>query len=91
MLLPDGERGADAFLEKLFIHFDAFRREDADVDLRAGIVEARAEQPLAMIFDLDERAVHGGRGEAENFTVINPRMAGDNAVALARFQQDGWQ
>ena len=38
-----------------------------------------------MVFDLDEFAVGGGRGEAEDFAVINPRMAGDDAVGFARF------
>jgi hypothetical protein len=38
-----------------------------------------------MILDLHERAVNDGRGEAEDFSVINPRMAGDDAVTLARF------
>ncbi len=86
MLLPDGERGADAFLEKLFVHLHAFRRKDADIDFGAGIEEADAEQPLAVVFDLDEFAVGDGRGEAKNFAVINPRMTGDDAVGFARFQ-----
>ena len=46
--------------------------------------KADAEQPLAVVFDLHELAVGGGRGEAENFAVVNPRMAGDDAVGLAR-------
>ena len=42
-------------------------------------------QPLAMVFDLDEFAVGGRLGDAEDFAVINPRMAGHDAVGLARF------
>ena len=57
MFLPDGERGADAFLEKFLVHLHAFRRQDADVDFGSGIEEADAEQPLAMVFDLDQFAV----------------------------------
>ena len=89
--LPDGERGADAFLEKLLGHLNAFRRKDADIDLGAGIVEAHAEQPLAVVFDLHKRTVNHGRGEAEDFAVKNQRMAGDKAVAFARLQKDSWQ
>ena len=85
VLLPDGERVANAFLEKGFVDLDAFRREDADVDFRFGIEKADAEQALAMVFDLDEFAVAGVRGQAENGAVINPRMAGDDAVGFARF------
>ena len=60
MPFADGERGADAFLKKCFVDLDAFRREHADVDLGFGIVKADAEQPLAMVFDLHERAVAAG-------------------------------
>jgi hypothetical protein len=55
------------------------------------IVKTDTEQALAMVFDLDKRAVGDGRGKAENFTVINPRMAGDDAVAFARFEQNSRQ
>ena len=57
-----------------------------------------------MVFDLDKLAVggpsprrsgfvHAGSrlGEPENFTVINPRMAGDDAVGFARLQQNSRQ
>ena len=32
VLLPDGERGANALLEKLFVHLHAFRRQHTDID-----------------------------------------------------------
>jgi hypothetical protein len=38
-----------------------------------------------MVFDLDQFAVGNGCGEPENFGVIDPRMAGHDAVSLARF------
>ena len=85
MFLPDGQRGADAFLEKFLIHVHAFRREDADVDFGFGIEEADAEQPRAMVFDLHQFAVGDGRGDAQNFAGINPRMTRDDAVGFARF------
>ena len=86
MPLPDGQRGADAFLKKRFVHFDALRRKDADIDFGFRVEKADAEQPLAMVLDLDEFAVGAVRGQAENFAVINPRVAGHDAVGLARFQ-----
>jgi hypothetical protein len=89
MFLPDNQGGPDAFFEKNFIHLHAFRRQQANIYFRVRIVKTHAEQPLAMVFDLDERAIGNRRGEPEDFAVINPRMAGDNAVAFARFQQDG--
>ena len=44
-----------------------------------------AEQSLAMVFDLDKFAVGDGRGDAQDFAGINPRMTRDNAVGFARF------
>lgn len=38
-----------------------------------------------MVFDLNEFAVGNRRGEPENFGVIDPRMAGHDAVGLAGF------
>src|SRR5439155_371385 len=68
MLSSDRERRADALLEKVLVHFDPLRREDADVDLRARVVKAHAEQPLAMVLDLHQFAVArlGGEEEDEN-------------------------
>ena len=56
--------------------------------------ETDAKQSLAVVFAIPGRARrrrHDRRGDAEDFAVVNPRMAGDNAVAFARFQQDRWQ
>ena len=39
-----------------------------------------------MILDLNEFAISRLLGQTEDFAVINPRMAGDNAVGLARLQ-----
>ena len=44
-----------------------------------------------MVFNLHERAVGDGGGDAEDFAVVNPRVAGDDAIALARFQQDSYE
>jgi hypothetical protein len=38
-----------------------------------------------MVFDLNNFAVVNGCGEPQNFTSINPRMAGHDAVGLAGF------
>ena len=44
-----------------------------------------------MVFDLHQLAVRGGRGEPQDFAVINPRMPGHDAVGLARFKNDSSQ
>ena len=59
MPLTDGERGANALLEKGLVDFDPFRRKHADVDFGFRVEEADAEKPLAMVFDLDQFAVGG--------------------------------
>ena len=51
--MSQGERGADAFLKKIFVRADAVKREQADADLGFGIVEADAEKALAMVFHLN--------------------------------------
>jgi len=67
------------------------------VNFRFWIEEANAEQSLAMVFDLNKFAVGGRRAaaatvrDAKDFTGINPRMTGNNAVGLARFENDSWQ
>ena len=43
--------------KNLFIHRDALRREQADVDFGFGIEKADAEKPLAMVLDLHQFAV----------------------------------
>jgi hypothetical protein len=91
MPLPHGERRADAFREEGFVHRHAFRRQDTDVDFGLGIEDAGAQQALAMIFDLHHVAVSGGRGESENFAVVNPRMAGHYAVSFTRFKYDSYE
>ncbi len=57
--------------------------EHADIDLRPGIVEAGAQKALAMVFDLHQLAIGRGLREPEDRAVINPRMAGQNAVGFA--------
>jgi len=84
--LPHGERGADAFLEEGFIDGHAFGREEAHEDFGFGIVEADAEQALAVVLDLDERAIRGGMGDAENRTAVNPGMPANDAVRFAGTQ-----
>ena len=91
MPLPDGQSGANALLEERLVGLDPLRGEDPDVDLRLRIVEARAQKTLAMVFDLHEFAIGGGLREPEHGTVINPRMAGQDAVGLARLEQDSRQ
>jgi hypothetical protein len=44
-----------------------------------------------MIFDLHQITIGNGLGEAQNFVVINPRMAGDYAVGFAGLEQNSWQ
>ena len=91
MSLPDRERRADAPFEECLVHLDPVRREDADVDPGPGIVEAGAEKALAMVFNLDELAVGGGLGEAQDGAVVNPGVPRHDAVGFARFEEDGWQ
>ena len=71
---------------------------DANVDgladvLQSSVAHERARQQPGFAKNLkavadaqDESAVGGGLGDAEDFTVVNPRMAGNDAVGLARFQ-----
>ncbi len=82
------QRGADAFLEKGFIRHDAVGGEEADVDLGLGIEQAHAEQALAVVFDLDQIAIGDGMGKAEDFVVVNPRVAGDDAIGFTGPEQD---
>ncbi len=88
VFLPDGQRRAEALLEECRVGDDPIRREQADVDLGAGIVKARAQQTLAVILDLDEVAIADRLREAEHFVAVNPGMTGDNAVGFAGFEQD---
>ena len=39
-----------------------------------------------MVLDLHEFSVGDGRGEAEDFAVINPGMAGHDTVGFAGFE-----
>ena len=57
------------------------------MDLGLGIVKADAEQPLAMVLDLHQRASSAVR-QAQGRTGVNPGMAGDNAISLAGAQQN---
>ena len=60
MFLANGEGRSDALLKKSGIQLHAFRRKQADVDARFGIVNADAQHALAMIFHLHELAVASG-------------------------------
>ena len=61
------------------------------IDFGLRIEEAHAEEPLAVVLDLDEFAVGERRGDAQDFAVINPRMARDDAVGFARFEKNSRQ
>ena len=82
-----GERHADAFLKKRLVHRYPARRQHPDVDFGFGVVEADAEKTLAMVLDLHQFTVAGGPGQAQDRAVINPWMAGHDAVGFAGFQQ----
>ncbi len=85
VFLTHDQGGADAFLEKVLVHFHPFGRKHADVDAGFGIVVAHAQQTLAMVFDLDHFAVAGLGGHAQDGAVIHPRMSRYDAVGLAGF------
>ncbi len=89
MLLPDGERGANAFFKKCLVNRDALGGEQTDGNFGFGIVKARAEETLAVVLDLHDRAVVGGMSQTEDRAGVNPRMAGDDAVSFAGTEQDG--
>ena len=91
VLRADGERFADALLEEILVHLDAFGREDADADARFGIPIAHAEQSLPVILHLHDAAIGRFAGHAEDAGFVEPRMSGEEAVGLARFDQDGGQ
>ena len=59
--------------------------------LDSGVIETGAQKALAMVFDLHQLAIGGGLREPEDGTMINPRMAGQDAVGFARFQQNSRQ
>ena len=86
MRFPHLQCGANALLEKRFIHGDPLRREQSDVDFRFRIVEADAEQTLAMVFDLDKLAVSRRLREPQDGALINPRMPRHHAVGFSRLQ-----
>jgi hypothetical protein len=86
MTLANGKRCGDAFVEKMLIYLDAIRRQNADVDLGFGIVEADAKQALTMIFHLHEFAITRLRGQSENRAVVDPRVTGNHAIGIAGFE-----
>ena len=57
---------AVALLEESLVQCHPVRRENADVDFGFGIVEADAEQTLAMVLHLDQRAVFSRLGQAQD-------------------------
>ena len=91
MFLTNSEGRANALLEKRLARLDPVRREHPDVDLRPRIIEARAQETLAMVLHLDEFAVRCGLREPEHGAVIDPRMAREYSVGLAGFEQDSRQ
>ncbi len=64
--LPHCQGTLDALLEERLVHLDTIGRKQADVNPRFGVEEAHAQQPLAVILDLDELAVCGRCGNAKD-------------------------
>jgi len=91
MLLTEGKSVLDSRLKKGLTDLDTLRGEHSNVDFRFGIVEANTQEALTMVLDLDESAVSGRLGQPENGAVVDPRMARQDAIRFARFQEDSWQ
>ena len=90
MFLADGQRRADAPDKKVAVDLHPLRGKDADLDFGFGIVEADAEETLAMVLDLHQRAIGGGRGQAQNGGGVNPGMPGQDAVGIPRADDAQW-
>ena len=80
------ERRANALLEECSIDLDPLGLKQSNVDLRLGIVKADSQKALAVVFDLDDVAVGCRLGKAQNGTLIDPGMTGNDAVRLAGSQ-----
>lgn len=74
---------ADALFEIGAIDFDPVGVDEPDVDLGFTVVEANAEEAMAMILHLDGGAVCGSAGEAQDGAGIDPGMAGQDAICFA--------
>ncbi len=66
MPLAHRQRGADAAFKEGLVEFDAFGRQDSDVNLGLGVVNPHADEALAMILDLDQISVCRGVSQAQD-------------------------
>jgi len=93
--LAQGVGLADALAEEFGVNLGALAGQEADADFGFGVVEADADEALAVVFDLDDGAIFqvrsGARGarpsragnDAEDRAVVNPGVARDGAVGFA--------
>jgi hypothetical protein len=84
VFLAEGVGRADAFAKEFRADLDSFAREEADANFGFGVPKADADEALAVVLHLHQRAVVDVSSGAEEGAVVDPRVAGERAVSLAR-------
>ena len=87
--LADGYCRPNAVLEESLVNLIPFGAQHPHADLGLRIENPHAQKPLAMVLDLHGLAIGRLVRQSQDGTLINPGMPRDDAVGLARFQQNG--